>query len=106
MSQEVTYDINGKISYKSYYNVAKHISDGKNDRYFIKYFDFGPQRTTPVNPWGIDFSIKQLAPDGPMGISFASYKEVSEECFKIYLKFLETKNELLHRQIIHLKGAF
>ena len=105
MSQEINYDIYGKVAEKSHYNVAKQII-GKDNRYFIKYFDFGPQRTTPVNPYGIDFSLKQLLPDGPIGVSFASYREVSEECFKIYLKFLETKNELLHRQIIHLRGGF
>lgn len=104
MSKEVRYDINGNQVEPSHYNVAKELTFGKEKKYFIKYFDFGPQRMTPVNPYGIDFSIRQLAPDGPLGLSFASFKEVSQECFEMYIKFLQTKNQLLHRAIINIKG--
>ena len=105
MQKEISYDINGQIVEKSHYNVAKHVIDDRYEAYYIKYFNFGPQRTTPVNPYGVGFSIKQLVPDGPMG-SMASYQEVSKECFNMYIKFLETKNELFHRQAMNLKGGF
>jgi len=104
MSQEIVYNINGEVCQKSHTNVAKHLILGKDEKYFIKYFDFGPQRTTPVNPYGFDFSIKQLLPDSPIGTSFASYREVSKECFDLYIKFLQTKNTALHTQIINLRG--
>lgn len=104
MSQEVRYNIYGEQAEAGHYNVAKELDMGREKKYFIKYFDFGPQRMTPVNPYGIDFSIRQLAPDGPMGMSFASFKEVNKECFDLYIKFLKTKNQLLHRAIINLRG--
>jgi hypothetical protein len=107
MSQEMTqtsqfFGPDGLDAQEHYTNLAKKLSLKGTDRYFIKFFDVGSQRGTPVNPLGVGYVADFLKPNTAINATMTSFRPVSEEAFNIYLKFLSTKNELYHRTVINL----
>lgn len=107
MSQEVMqtniyFGPDGLQAQEHHTNLAKKLSLKGTDRFYIKFFDVGAQRGTPVNPLGVGYVADFLKPNLATSSSMTSFRSVSEEAFNIYLKFLSTKNELYHRTVINL----
>ena len=101
MSQKVTYyDINGREVIESHMCVAKKIEIGQDIMYFIKHFEYGPQAGFPVNPYGVTFDKSLLDKMDYSGDYITKYIEATETRFDSYLKFLNTKNDLLYRRTL------
>lgn len=92
----------GDIDEESHLNVARHVKIYNIDKYFIKYFEYGPQRDLPVNPHEFNFSNKLLERSPISGDFITKYRECTKEAFEIYLRFLNNKNDLLYRRILSL----
>lgn len=106
MSQEITsqqivhYSTQGVPSIESHLCVARVNRFDNMTKYYIKYFEFGPQRGNPVNPYGVDFDRKLLDRSHVSGDYITKYKECNKDCFDTYIKFLESQNDLFYRRVL------
>lgn len=103
MSQEMNikfYDLNGTVATESHLCVAREITIANEVRYFIKRFQFGPERGLPINPFSTDFSVKLLERTPYSGDYITKYIECTKEEFNNYINFLQSNNDLLYRRLI------
>ena len=80
--------------------VAKQAITGTRKRFWIKFCTSGSNAGHMLNPHAPDFSMASLGKRvQAFGKDLYEFRPVKEEAFKLYMKYLETKNPL------NIKGA-
>jgi len=79
---------------KDVIRVKAIIDEPEETNYYIKKCNMGADASHLLNPnsiWYKDGETRGF--DKTRGKDYYSYSKVNENCFKLYLKFLETKNQ-------------
>lgn len=65
----------------------------ENKKFFIKKATSGPESGHLLNPFSIWYDETVKKSENPrMGKEVIQYQKVNENCFNLYLRFLETRN--------------
>lgn len=68
--------------------------------YYVRRATIGPDSGHLLNPWGMHFNkgADDAKFERTLGKRRYEYYKVSEEVFKLYVKYLETRNARLYRE--------
>jgi hypothetical protein len=81
-------------------SLAKKV-EGKRTQYFCKFNTVGPEAGHLVNPWSMymdEAVVFKNTTNARTGKFIQEYREVTEEVFNLYVRYLSSRSDVHYRQ--------